>query len=58
MSDLGLSLVILAVWLMGAHLGYWLGRLREQKRLIPAILEERNRANRLSLELKFRGERP
>lgn len=55
MSDLGLCLVMLTVWLMGGYLGYWIGRLREQKRLIPEILEERNRADRLSLLLKLKG---
>lgn len=55
MSDIGLMLVIVVAWVTGAHLGYWVGRVREQNRLIPEILEERDRADRLAMLLKLQG---
>lgn len=55
MTDLMWAAVILLAALQGGLIGYKVGRIREQNRLIPEILEERDRANRLALLLKMAG---
>lgn len=53
MSELGLSLVIIVVWLLGAYVGSNWGRFREQNRLIPEINEANETVARLRLLSKL-----
>jgi membrane protein YqaA with SNARE-associated domain len=58
MTDLGLAAIIIVAAAQGGVIGYFIGRAREKHRLIPEILDERDRANRLSLLLKLHGGKP
>ena len=53
MSDIGLTLIILIAAIQGGYIGYCIGMVRTQNRLIPEILKEREEASKLRLLMKL-----
>lgn len=53
MNEWMLAAILVLVAVYGVVIGHMLGRLREQQRLIPELLDERDRADRATLLLRM-----